>query len=178
MTLRVVRAFRDGYEVVAVNCSPLPSRPWTAIDVAKGWTIACRDDDLTDQVELFTPFEAGAWLPPRPDAQTEAVTGGRAPEGQLQALADIIGVPDLPRIVDEGLAKIERGIKAAFDEGQWRVTACDDPPFTGEAPEAWAYFADRIDRYGFIDRIEHRVDDTWRIRSVRDLLAAAGGDPL
>ena len=165
MTFRVVRAFLNDHEVVAVNCSPLPTRPWTAVDMAKGWTIACREEDLVRPVEF-------AGVP------KDVITGGKASKEQLQALADIMGIPDLPRIVDEGLAKIKRGVQAAFDEDRWRVTSCDDDPYTGEAPEAWAYVVDRIDRYGFVDRVEHHVDGSWRIRSIRDLLEAAGGDPL
>lgn len=161
----VVHARLRGHEVVAVRASAVPTLPWTAIDLVKGWTSACTTEELEDKVDL------------RPDAW-KVVTGGKAPEGQLQALADIMGIPDLSRIVAEGLARVERGITAAFTEDQWRVTSCDDDPYEGEAPEAWAYLADTLDRYGFVDRIEQQVDGTWRVRSVRDLLTAAGGDPL
>lgn len=161
----VVRAMLNDHRVIAVHSSPLASRPWTAVDVAKGWTIACRDEDLTDKVELTC-------------SEKDAITGGLTSKEQFQALADIMGVPDLPRIVDEGLAKIERGIKATFDEDQWRVIGPDNDPYTGEAPEAWGYLVDTLDRYGYIDRVEQKVADTWRVRSMRDLLDAAGGDPL
>ena len=174
----VVRAMLNDHRVIAVHSSPLASRPWTAVDVAKGWTIACRDEDLTDKVELFSALEAGAWLPPQPDGQKNVVTGGKAAREQLQALADIMGIPTLPDLVDEFLAKIERSITATFDEDQWRVIGPDNDPYQGEAPEAWGYLVDTLDRYGYIDRVEQRVADTWRVRSMRDLLQAAGGDPL
>lgn len=66
----------------------------------------------------------------------------------------------------------------SFEESSWRVYGHDDEPFEGEAPEAWDYFVESVDRYGFVDRVEEQVDGSWRRRSVRDLLDAAGGDPL
>jgi len=178
MTIRVVRAFLNDHEVVAVNCSPLPTRPWTAVDVAKGWTIACRDEDLTDPRPLECSRPVPTYQEVFAPAGENVVVGGRSSKAQMQAFADLIGVPDLPRIVAEGVARIERGIHAAFTEDRWRVIGPDNDPYTGEAPEAWGYLTDTLDRYGFIDRIEQHVDGTWRVRSVRDLLTAAGGDPL
>lgn len=44
----VVRATIDGHRVVAVRCSSIPDRPWLAVDIDKGWTLARSDDDLED----------------------------------------------------------------------------------------------------------------------------------
>lgn len=92
----------------------------------------------------------------------KVVTGGKSQESALDALTDWLArsVPSIPL------------------EDLWRVVSHDDSPFEGDAVEAWRYFVDSIDRYGFVDRIEQRVNGSWRIRSVRDLLDAAGGDPL
>ena len=165
----VVQATVDGHRVEAVRCSSLRGLPWLAIDIDKGWTIARADSELEEKVALSA-------VPPRAHRfdtvtvtaapQAKVTTGGRAPErpGLGDVLREMFGpAPTAARV---------------FDEGLWRVHDHNDDPFEGEAPEAWGYLVDSLDRYGFIDRVEQQVDGSWRKRSIRDLLQAAGGDPL
>lgn len=158
MTPDVVRARLREHDVVAVRSSAVPTMPWTAIDLVKGWTYGCTTEELEEQVPL-------APAKPAP-AMPGVVTGGMAPE-PLAGLADRImrslTTPLMPPIAEEDV---------------WRITSHDDCPFEADPVEAWGYTVDAIDRYGFVDRIEQRVDGSWRRRSLRDLLEHAGGDPL
>lgn len=46
------------------------------------------------------------------------------------------------------------------------------------AAEVWSQIVSVIDRAWTVESIEQHVAGSWRRRSVRDLLDAAGGDPL
>lgn len=174
----VVQATVDGHRVVAVRCSSLRGLPWLAIDIDKGWTIARADSELEEKVALSA-------VPPKAhrfDTVTvTAVDGGPLTAAAVKEYGERITADLKRRWANPG--EYDRGglllpKPPVFDEGLWRVHDHNDDPFEGEAPEAWGYLVDSLDRYGFIDRIEHLVDGSWRKRSIRDLLQAAGGDPL
>ena len=164
----VVQATVDGHRVVAVRCSSLRGLPWLAIDIDKGWTIARADSELEEKVALSA-------------VPVTAVGGGPMTAAAVKEYGERVAA-DLKRRWASPGPYHPGGLllppAPAFDEGLWRIHDHNDDPFEGEAPEAWGYLVDSLDRYGFIDRIEQQVDGTWRRRSVRDLLQAAGGDPL
>lgn len=170
----VVQATVDGHRVVAVRCSSLRGLPWLAIDIDKGWTIARADSELEEKVAL-SAVVASATRRDETVAFTVSTGGALTEEGVERMAADLKRRWANPGPYHPG-GRLPSA--PAFDEGLWRIHAYDDDPFEGEAPEAWGYLVDSLDRYGFIDRVEQQVDWTWRKRSVRDLLQAAGGDPL
>ena len=135
-----------------------------AIDIDKGWTIARADSELEEKVALSAVVASTL-------RRDETVTVPMA-------------TPVTAAAVEEFGERLRAKVAASaawppvFDEGLWRIHDHNDDPFEGEAPEAWGYLVDSLDRYGFIDRIEQQVDGSWRKRSIRDLLQAAGGDPL
>lgn len=173
----VVQATVDGHRVVAVRCSSLRGLPWLAIDIDKGWTIARADSELEEKVALSAVPSKGH----RFDTVTvTAVDGGPLTAEAVKEYGERVAADLKRRWANPGPYHPGGRLPSApaFDEGLWRIHAYDDDPFEGEAPEAWGYLVDSLDRYGFIDRIEHLVGGSWRKRSIRDLLQAAGGDPL
>ena len=174
----VVQATVDGHRVVAVRCSPVRGCPWLAIDIEKGWTIARADSELEEKVALSAVPSKGH----RFDTVTvTGVGGGPLTAAAVKEYGERVAADLKRRWANPG--SYDRGglllpPAPAFNEGLWRIHDHNDDPFEGAAPEAWDYLVDSLDQCGFIDRVEQLVDGTWRRRSVRDLLEAAGGDPL
>ena len=159
----VVQATVDGHRVVAVRCSQVRGCPWLTIDIEKGWTVARADDELEEKVALSAVVASAKPEPVPVKFSYEVGTGGRSPAW-------------VQRMVDEMLGA--KAPKAA--PSRWRIESAllDGESLEGSAADVWSQLALAIDGGWAVDAIEQLVDGTWRRRSVRDLLEAAGGDPL
>ena len=159
----VVQATVDGHRVVAVRCSQVRGCPWLTIDIEKGWTVARADDELEEKVALSAVVASAKPEPVPVKFSYEVGTGGRSPAW-------------VQRMVDEMLGA--KAPKAA--PSRWRIESAilQGDRYEATASEVWAKLVWVVDRAWAVDGIEQLVDGTWRRRSVRDLLEAAGGDPL
>lgn len=176
----VVRATVDGHRVVAVRCSNVPDRPWLVVDVAKGWTLARAEDELEEKVAL-SPVAASAKAEPKPESKKYTITF-KPSVVNTELLETLYGSPmdakdgwtNLGYLSDEGIDTLTPA------PSRWRVesVALEGDGFEGPAAEVWAQLVSVIDRAWTAESIEEYVNGSWRRRSVRDLLDAAGGDPL
>lgn len=68
----------------------------------------------------------------------------------------------------------------APEDDRWRIEASvlQSDGVEGTAAEVWPVLVSVVDDAWTVEKLEQFVDGTWRRRSIRDLLDAAGGDPL
>lgn len=83
-------------------------------------------------------------------------------------------------LTDEGYEILFGSERPSPAEGRWRIDSVlfDNEVVEGDAVKVRGQLVAVVDGAWSVEGLEQWVAGSWRRRSVRDLLDAAGGDPL